>query len=59
MKLVVIVCASLAVAACGADGEPIYPTVNNDVTLSNSGISANTNLALRQGPLTVSLGVGL
>lgn len=59
MKLVLITFVGLGLAACGVDGEPVYPTTNNVVTLSNNGISANTNLAVTQGPLTVSVGVGL
>ncbi|AXI41470.1 hypothetical protein [Sulfitobacter sp. SK011] len=59
MKSVLIVGAVLTLAACGVDGEPIYPTASSAVTLSNHGVSVGTNVALNQGPLWVSLGLGL
>lgn len=46
------------VAACGADGEPVQPTRNASVTLSNSGVSGDTNLGVTQGPVSLSLGLG-
>ena len=46
-------------AACGAEGEPITPTANSSVTLSNNGVRLGTNLGLRKGPFNVSFGLGL
>ena len=50
---------SLLLAACGADGEPVTPTRDATVTISNNGVSAHTSVGLRQGPLSVTLGLGL
>tara|TARA_R110002074_G_scaffold19524_4_gene62156 strand:- start:4449 stop:4628 length:180 start_codon:yes stop_codon:yes gene_type:complete len=59
MKSVLILFVGLTLAACGVDGEPVYPTANGVVSLSNNGVSVGTDLALTQAPLTLSLGVGL
>ena len=58
MKYTLIGALALFLAACGVDGEPVYPTANTEVSLSNSGVSVGTNLAVSQGPLTLSLGLG-
>ena len=36
----------LALAGCGADGEPVQPSLNTSVTLSSSGVAASTGLSL-------------
>jgi hypothetical protein len=59
MKPILILCALASLAACGADGEPIYPTATNQVTMSNNGVSAGTRFGASKGPFNVSLGVGL
>ena len=59
MKTVLIFLISLTLAACGVDGEPVYPSASSEVSLSNHGVSVGTRVAATQGPLTVSLGVGL
>jgi ABC-type glycerol-3-phosphate transport system substrate-binding protein len=46
-------------AACGADGEPVQPTMNSTITLSDSGVGANTSIAVNRGPVTIGLGLGL
>lgn len=42
---------------CGADGEPIPPTRDATITLTDSGASLRTRVS--QGPVSVSLGLGL
>jgi len=59
MRLSLILCAGLFVAACGADGEPITPSANTNVTLNQNGVRLGTNLRLGKGPFSVNLGVGL
>ena len=59
MKRAMVLLALAALTACGADGEPVTPTRDATITMSNHGISAQTNVGLRQGPLSVSLGLGL
>ena len=43
-------------AACGADGEPVPPTRNATITLTDSGAAVRTEVT--QGPVSVSLGLG-
>lgn len=50
---------ALALAGCGADGEPRRPQVHGTVTMSDSGLSAGAGVLLGQGPFTVGLGLGL
>ncbi|SDX86542.1 hypothetical protein [Citreimonas salinaria] len=52
-----LILALLALAACGADGEPIRPEASSTVTLSNKGVGMSTAVRVRQGPFT--LGVAL
>ena len=48
-----------AVAACGADGEPMTPTRDATITLSDAGVSGVARVGLNRGPVTVSVGLGL
>ena len=48
-----------SLAACGVDGEPVQPSGGATVTLSNSGLGLGTHVGLRQGPVSVGLGLGL
>ncbi len=43
----------LAVAACGADGEPVQPTMNAGISLGTSGVGTHMGLGLRKGPLSL------
>ena len=45
----------LALVACGADGEPVTPSVNTTVSVTPSGVSASTGVAIRKGPVTLGL----
>ncbi len=49
----------LVLGACGADGEPVTPTRDATITLSDAGLSGGIRIGAQQGPVTVSLGVGL
>ena len=44
-------------AACGADGEPVRPTLNGGVTISNSGIYPSASVGLNRGPVSVRVGL--
>ncbi len=50
------VLALLALAACGADGEPVTPTANLNVGVSTSGAYASSNVGVKKGPWNLSLG---
>ncbi|WP_456388749.1 hypothetical protein [Profundibacter sp.] len=53
----IVVLTALVVAACGADGEPVRPTVNAGVSVSPSGVSPSVSFGTRIGPVNVSLGL--
>ena len=44
-------------AACGADGDPIRPSLNSTLSVTPSGVSLGTSLGVSKGP--VSLAVAL
>ena len=45
-----------AVAACGADGEPVRPSVSTTVSVGTDGIKTSTGVTVRKGPVTVGVG---
>jgi hypothetical protein len=57
--VIAIVIAGLALAGCGADGEPITPTAKTNVNISTSGVSVGTNVQMGHGPFAVNVGLGL
>ncbi|APG48385.1 hypothetical protein PhaeoP97_03010 [Phaeobacter porticola] len=52
-----VLAACVGLAACGVDGEPVRPSLNAGVGVSNSGVHAGGSLGLHKGPLSVYLGV--
>ena len=46
----------LALAACGADGDPIRPEVTQTIGISNDGIGTQTGVTLRRGPVAIGVG---
>tara|TARA_R110002049_G_scaffold23781_3_gene84476 strand:+ start:86604 stop:86783 length:180 start_codon:yes stop_codon:yes gene_type:complete len=59
MKPIAVVMALLALAACGADGEPVQPTGTAQVTMSSSGVHLGSTIGARRGPFALTLGLGL
>jgi len=54
-------CAALMLAllaGCGADGEPIAPSMNANVGAGPHGVSGSAGVTLRKGPFSVGWGVG-
>ncbi len=47
---------AMALAACGADGEPVQPTLNAGVNVSSSGVHVGGGLGLHKGPFSLNLG---
>jgi predicted small lipoprotein YifL len=43
----------LALAACGADGPPLKPSVNTTVSVGSDGIHTSTGVSVRSGPVTI------
>ncbi|WP_299403394.1 hypothetical protein [uncultured Roseobacter sp.] len=44
-------------AACGADGEPVTPSVNGGVTINQNGIYPRASVGVGKGPLSIWLGL--
>ena len=56
----ILACLSLvALAACGADGEPIQPSMNANVGIGSNGVSGSTGVDFVSGRVTMGVGVGL
>jgi hypothetical protein len=49
----------IGLAGCGADGEPVQPTRDATITISQNGLSGVARVGVRQGPVAISLGLGL
>ena len=46
----------VALASCGADGEPITPFGNTSVSVGTGGVSTSTTVGAKSGPVTVAVG---
>lgn len=49
--------AALALAGCGADGEPVQPTMNLGVGVGSGGVNTWGGVGLNQGPFSVFVGL--
>ena len=47
----------LGLAACGADGEPIQPTMNMGIGVGSGGVHGYGGVGLHRGPISVFLGI--
>lgn len=54
MKPIATILILVALAACGADGAPIRPSLNTALTISNGGVQINNSVSLRKGRVTVT-----
>ncbi len=54
--LVLLFAATIALAACGVDGEPVRPALNAGVSVSSSGVHAGGSVGVQKGPFSVLLG---
>ncbi|MGV6803514.1 MAG: hypothetical protein ACWA49_04845 [Ruegeria sp.] len=57
LRVLAFVGAASSLAACGADGEPVQPTLNANVGISGSGTYVSGGVGLHRGPLSVFLGM--
>lgn len=57
VRVVLFIAAGFALAACGADGEPIQPTASLGVGIGSSGTHVGGGVGFRRGGLGVYLGV--
>ena len=59
MRLALASLLVVALAACGADGEPVTPTRDATISLSDHGLSGMARVGMNQGPVSVTVGLGL
>lgn len=46
----------IVLVGCGADGEPIQPSMNANIGVSGSGVNSYGAVGLHQGPVSLYLG---
>ena len=56
MRFVVALTLLAALAGCGADGEPVQPTMSAGVHVSPSGVNVGGGVGLNKGPFSLNLG---
>ena len=57
MRAVITLITLATLAACGADGEPVRPSVNAGVSITPSGVSPSVSVGTRVGPVHVGIGL--
>ena len=57
LRVILLIAAGFALAACGADGEPIQPTASLGVGVGSSGTHVGGGVGFWRGGLGVYLGV--
>ena len=56
-RLIASLCLIGTLAACGADGEPVRPTVSGAVTISDGGVYPSVGVGVNRGPFSIFLGL--
>ena len=56
MKSVGLILAMTALAACGANGEPLRPTSSTNLTVGTNGASIGTNFGVTNGAVSLNVG---
>ncbi|WP_299848263.1 hypothetical protein [uncultured Roseovarius sp.] len=59
MRVVVFLMTFGALTACGADGEPIRPSLSTTVGVGSSGTHVRTHASAGRGNWNVGVGLGL
>ncbi|MBO9411568.1 MULTISPECIES: argininosuccinate lyase [Ruegeria] len=57
VQVLVLIATGFGLAACGADGEPIQPTMSANIGVGSSGTYGGVGVGLRKGGLGVFLGL--
>ncbi|MDW3225090.1 MAG: hypothetical protein R8G34_19750 [Paracoccaceae bacterium] len=57
MKRLMALALCTGLGACGADGEPVTPSINGGVTINKNGIYPSASVGVGRGPLSVWLGL--
>ncbi len=56
-RVILLILTGFALAACGADGEPVQPTASLGVGVGSSGTHVGGGVGLRKGGFGLYLGV--
>ncbi len=56
MRGAAAVALTVFLAGCGADGEPVQPTMNATIGYGAGGVNTWGGIGLHQGPLSIYLG---
>lgn len=56
LSLIGIAALSACLSACGVDGEPVRPSLNAGVGVSNNGVRAGGSVGLHKGPVNIFVG---
>ena len=51
-----VLAAAAIVAGCGADGEPVQPTMDATIGIGSGGVNGYGALGLHRGPVSLYLG---
>ena len=57
MKYLMTLPLLLALAACGADGDPIRPSMSTTIGIGDSGIHGSTSVSASKGNVSVTVGL--
>ena len=57
MKYLMTLPLLLALAACGADGDPIRPSMSTTIGIGDSGIHGSTSVSATKGNVSVTVGL--
>ncbi len=57
MRAVIAMIALAMLAACGADGEPVRPSMNAGVAVTPGGVHPSVSLGTKVGPVNLILGL--
>lgn len=58
MKRIAMIMALVALAACGAEGDPLRPTAGLGIGIGPGGISVRPNVGVTDGTSRVGVGAG-
>ena len=53
MRNLALILALGMVAACGADGPPVKPSVNTTISVGSDGVRSSTGVSVTTGPVTI------
>ncbi|WP_194287151.1 hypothetical protein [Tritonibacter aquimaris] len=56
LKLILMLGAVVALASCGADGEPVRPSYGANIGISNHGVHLGGSVGASKGPVSVAVG---